>query len=386
MLNYSLLRARMESEFKSRFIADMSHEIRTPMNGIMGMSELLDEFPLGATEKYYVKTIRSCGKSLMSIISDILDMSKIEAGNMDIIHQEFSMKNLITDTFQDLWVSYRTQSGLSRNKLTGTVEIMDGIPSSLLGDPVRIRQVFTNLITNSMKFTEEGSIQTQVRFASCSDTVGRIHLDVSDTGTGMTKEGVSKAFTPFKQAHSRSDLGGTGLGLNICTHICKLMGGSITCESEIRKGTKMSVVIKLEKVSGHTSTSRYEMIRCENGSIDISQAHADSESTSSNIMEFFTTLEPIKESSHPQILAVDDVLINRKLLSKMMSTIGIAVSTCDNGLEAVQACDTKKYTLILMDMVMPVMNGVDACRVIKSGGLKKTRHYFWYLRMHSLQR
>lgn len=371
ILNFSLLKAQRDSKFKSRFIADMSHEIRTPMNGILGMSELLEELQLGASEKYYVKTIRSCGETLMSIINDILDMSKIEAGNMDIVNEEISIRNIIGDTFQDLWVSYRTRHGISRNKIEGIVEIMDDIPSVLIGDPVRIRQVYTNLITNAMKFTESGHIKTKVSFVSVTDKYGMIKIDIIDTGIGMTKDNLIKAFSPFKQVHSRSDLGGTGLGLSICTHLCKLMGGDLTGESEIGNGTKMSVIIKAGKKDKFVSKTKHEINFYKNGSIDVSPVQYSSESIKSNVLEFFTTLDPINESTHPEILVVDDVMINRKLLSKIMATIGITVSTCDNGIEAVQTCETKKYSLILMDMVMPMMNGVDACKDIRFSGLNK---------------
>ena len=372
ILNFLLLKSKLNSKFKSNFIADMSHEIRTPMNGIMGMSELLNELPLGATEKYYVQTIRSCGESLLNIINDILDMSKIEAGNVEINNEEMSFKNIIEETFQNLWVSYRTNNGISRNKLEGKLEIMDNIPNCLIGDPFRIRQIYTNLVTNSMKFTNSGYIQTKISFEDTSKEYGNIQIEVKDTGIGMTRDGVSKAFSPFKQVHSRVDMGGTGLGLSICKNLCSLMNGSIKCESEIGKGTTMSVKIRVGKVETCESYFKKELIYYKNGSIDFTDLNNNgSGSSKSNILDYFSRLDPISENIHPEILVVDDVSINRKLLSKIMSTLGITVDTCDNGIEAVQACNTKKYSYVLMDMVMPVMDGIQACREIRLCDLNK---------------
>ena len=371
LLNHFIVKAKTDSKFKTRFIADMSHEIRTPMNGIMGMSELLGEMSLDATAKYYVRTIRSCGDTLLSIINDILDMSKIEAGNMDIVNEQISIKNIIEETFQNLWITYRTHHGVSRNKLEGSIEIMEGIPSVLMGDPVRIRQVYTNLITNSMKFTESGHIKTIVSFDNFTDKYGMLQITVKDTGSGMTQEGLAKAFKPFKQVHSRSDVGGTGLGLSICIHLCSLMGGGVTGESEVGEGTTMRASIRADHSIGNKSITLRELKTFENGSIDTTGIQWDAESAKSIMLEFFHKLEPQTKSTHPEVLVVDDVLINRKLLTRMMSTIGITVTTCDNGIEAVQICETKEYSLVLMDMVMPVMNGVDACKQIRSGGLNK---------------
>lgn len=372
MLNFYRIRSDRDSKFKSRFIADMSHEIRTPMNGILGMSELLQDQKLDETSKYYVKTIRSCGDTLMGVINDILDMSKIEAGGMEIIEEPSSVRDIIGETFQSVWVTYTTRNGITRSKLRGIVEIMAGIPETLDVDPVRTRQVYMNLVTNSMKFTASGYIKTSVSFTDDGGMRGNLRVVVKDTGMGMSEEGAIKAFKPFKQVHSRSDMGGTGLGLSICSHLCSLMGGSIKCESALGEGTQIEFTINVGITKKDSPETVYNIITYTDQSIHTNLFNAESSSSKSNVLDYFHNMDPVAESTHPEILVVDDVMVNRKLLCKIMSTIGITVSACDNGLQAIETCDIKKYSLILMDMVMPTMGGVEACSQIRKGVLNKT--------------
>lgn len=373
MLNFYRIKSDRDSKFKTRFIADMSHEIRTPMNGIMGMSELLQEQRLDETSTYYVKTIRTCGDTLMSIINDILDMSKIEAGGMEIMEEPTNVKDIIQETFQSIWVAYTTQNGVTRNKLQGIVEIMAGIPLTLHTDPVRFRQIYTNLLTNAMKFTKSGFIKTTVSFVGCDAGRGNLCVSVKDTGIGMSEEGAIKAFKPFKQVHSRSDMGGTGLGLSICSHLSALMGGSIKCDSTLGEGTTVTFTINAGKTHKTGPETVYDILTYKDQSISTTHINtATASSHKSNVLDYFNNLKPMSESTHPEILVVDDVFVNRKLLSKMLSTIGITASTCDNGLQAIETCDMKKYSLILMDMVMPVIGGVEACSQIRTGTLNKS--------------
>ena len=376
IINLMRIRAQRNSRFKSRFIADMSHEIRTPMNGILGMTELLLEQSLDSASTYYAKTILSCGSTLMGIISDILDMSKIEAGLVEIEEREVSVSSITQDTVENIWETYRLQNGVSRNKLEAVLDIQQGVPDVIVGDGVRIQQILSNVFTNSIKFTDRGSIRVTLSYKEHGSKGSYVQFVVKDTGVGMNPGKIADAFEPFKQVHSRVDMGGTGLGLSICKKLCELMGGEISCTSNIGVGTTVTFSVRVtlpEGTSGRkpTPSSSPRVNVYTNGSIEQLRLTGTMGSSISDVMEKFYTMEPMETSVSPNILVVDDVAINRKLLSKMLSSVGVTPKTCENGLQATQSCETEKFSIVLMDMVMPVMDGVEACKHIKARTINK---------------
>ena len=370
--------ALSQLEFKSRFISDVSHEIRTPMNGIIGMSDLMTSQPLNDISRFYLNNIRSCGDTLMRIINNVLDMSKIEAGVIDIRPYSVDICNSIENVLETLWTTYRKERDVVTKNLETKIIVEVGVPKRLIIDADRIRQIVSNLFTNAIKFTQEGYITMTI---STLVFQGRNHLSLKmkDTGPGIDSRDIAIVFNPFDQAKNRAhDYGGTGLGLSISKKLCVIMGGDISCTSELGKGSLFSVLVPYEsddEVSTYSGYIRHLKSRVPrtdeeraNSLEDCRAPRADSLEDSSRAPmpdSIFIKASPFPSAQCPRVLVVDDIEVNRMVLCRILDLIEVKYQTCVNGLEAVNESKNEKYSLIFMDMMMPVMDGIEATKSIR---------------------
>ena len=327
--------AEAASRAKSEFLANMSHEIRTPMNAIMGFTELLSSLVQGERQKNYMRTIRSSGESLLTLINDILDLSKIEAGKLDINYAPINLHNLFYEIRQFFALK------ISAKNLDFITEISKDIPISLLIDEVRLRQVLFNLIGNALKFTDKGYVKVSADRIYTSEDRGRLDLiiTVEDTGIGIAPDVTEKIFEAFTQAEGQSTrkYGGTGLGLAISRRLTEMMNGEISLISEPGRGSVFRIRLHNVAVSG-----------------TLPPAESEKKSVQKNII-----------SENKTILIADDVSVNRLLLKAFFRDMKIRIIEAENGLQAVTAAEQSLPDVILMDISMPVMDGYEATKRIK---------------------
>lgn len=327
----ALNESKEATKIKAQFLANMSHEIRTPMNGILGMANLLADECISPQAKRYVRIIKDSGESLLVLINDILDFSKIESGKMLLENQAFNIKQALNDVLDLLSVRALDKGLIMRCRYD------DYVPDFIFSDITRLRQILTNLISNAIKFTQNGGVYINISATELSDNNWELHFKIRDTGIGIPQEVQNKLFQSFSQvdASTTKKFGGTGLGLAICKGLCESMGGKIWVESCANQGSTFHFTIQAKAA--------------EATDIQVDDSPAEYCDWSANTLH---------------VLLVEDNTVNQLLALKFLEKIGLRADVAANGVEALDAVGMKKYDLVLMDCHMPEMDGFEATRRI----------------------
>ncbi|MDL2263359.1 response regulator [Synergistaceae bacterium OttesenSCG-928-I11] len=335
-LQTMIFKTQEVSRMKGEFLANMSHEIRTPINAVMGMAHLaLRDTEMDGKQRNYLENIQTAARSLLGVINDILDISKIEAGKLALEQVSFSIRRLLRDTQTIHKINADAKS------LSFEVDIAPEVPDELTGDPLRLGQILNNIISNAVKFTQQGGISIRCRLHEREGNLAHVEIDVSDTGIGISSESMDKLFQPFTQADASitRQFGGTGLGLAISKSLLELMGGSLGIVSEPGRGSTFTMKLPLW----------------------LSETESQESEAGAPSVDDFARLE----LRGRVVLIVEDNLINQTILEELIAPSSATILLADNGQEALDVVKSKHVDLVFMDMQMPVMGGLQATKEIR---------------------
>jgi signal transduction histidine kinase/ActR/RegA family two-component response regulator len=312
---------------KSQFLANMSHEIRTPLNGVLAMAEVMDRGDLSSAQRERLSVVRQSGEQLLAVLNDVLDLSKIEAGKLELDEQDFDIDR-VAASVRDGFGALASERGLAFE-----VEVSEDARGAWRGDPDRLRQIFANLVSNAVKFTAKGAVTARFDAADA----GGLRLSVTDTGIGIPQGKILTLFEKFTQADSSTtrQYGGTGLGLAICRELAQLMGGQISVMSEEDKGSTFIVELPFKRAASAT------LVEAPHPTVDVQQRSV-------------------------RVLAAEDNLVNQKVLKAIVEPMDVELSLVGDGRAALEAWRGGEFDVILMDIQMPVMDGISAAKAIRA--------------------
>lgn len=338
-LRISKLKAEDATKSKADFLATMSHEIRTPLNGVIGLTHFLLEESPRKDQMEHLNALKFSAENLLTVVNDILDYSKIEEGKIEFEEIDFNLKDITKAIIQSL--DYRAKEKGVNLVLNNDQDI----PVKVLGDPTRLGQVVNNLLNNAIKFTEEGSVYLNTKVISKSNEYVKILFEVQDTGIGIPESKQKLIFERFTQSSSSTTrkYGGTGLGLSICKNLLGLVNSDLKLESEVGKGSKF--YFKME--------FKLPAVKEVNGNVKV------------------VAKDELKSLEGLNILVAEDNLLNQKIIAKFLKKWGVNYIVVENGIDAIQSVKKHRFDLILMDLQMPEMDGLEATKIIRSASVKE---------------